>query len=318
MPRPFHHATAEQTVAAVEAVQVNGVTPLSFVEKFCDLSTQQATNALSLAVDLGLLAETGGDYVVSSPLARFVTTPDESGKAAVLRIMLETYDPFIVFRNRLAATGLADTAAQQTKTMLNLTAHREEIKDTLISLGTYTSALRSLGGGRYAVQREEAPNQLLNLAKVCDDVASAEARIRAQVGHAADTVSRQDVLMPLASALMKAASSKGIEAVTEAGKAVESYLAELAGRMGVTLTGASGIIQKFDRFRTGNKLPKKIVEASKYLGQIRNAADHGRDTDPDVNAVWKIQATTALEYVFVACSIIAACNAHEKTGDFLI
>ena len=113
MPRPFYHATAEQTVAAVEAVQVNGPSSASFVEKFCDLSPQRAEEALNLGVDLGLLSLTGNDYKVASPLARFLTTPHDRQKASVLRIVLESYEPFLVFRDRLTATGSADTAAQQ-------------------------------------------------------------------------------------------------------------------------------------------------------------------------------------------------------------
>jgi hypothetical protein len=49
-----------------------------------------------------------------------------------------------------------------------------------------------------------------------------------------------------------------------------------------------------------------------YLGTIRNAADHG--PDPDINnASWQIRDATGLEYVFVACSFIAATLGIEKT-----
>lgn len=318
MPRPFHHATAEQTVAAVEAVQVNGPSTAAFVEKFCDLSPQQAAEALNLGVDLGLLSLAGGDYKVASPLARFLTTPDEKRKACVLRIVLESYEPFIVFRDRLSATGSADTAAQQTKTKLDLTAHREEIKDTLLSLGTYTSALRTKGGAKYTREDENTGNHLVEVAKACGDAAAREAHIRAELGDAANAVSRDDVLLPLASALLKATEGKAEEAVTEAGRAVESFLAELAGRMNVSLAGASGITTKLDKFRPGHHLPKKVVEAAKYLGQVRNAADHGRDIDPDVNAVWKIQKGTGIQYVYVACSFIAACYEREHNGPYVI
>ena len=77
---------------------------------------------------------------------------------------METYRPFSVFRDRLSATGSVDTAAQQTKALLDLDAHREEVKDTLISLGTYTSALRAEGGGRYSASDEELSNQIQQLA----------------------------------------------------------------------------------------------------------------------------------------------------------
>jgi hypothetical protein len=318
MPRRFYHATAEQAVAAVEAVQVNGPSASSFVERFCDLSPQQAASALSLAEDLKLLDHTSGKYHVSNPLAKFITTPDEKRKASVFRIVLESYEPFIIFRDRLTATNSADAAALQTKVKLDLDAHREEIKDTLISLGTFASALRALGAGRYMREDDNIGSHLLELAKACGDVAAGEARIRIELGDAADIVSRSDVLVPLSSALLKAAAGKSEEAVTEGGKAVESFLVELAARLGVILTGASGIGQKLDKFRTNNELPKKIVEAAKYLAHVRNAADHGRDIDPDVNAVWKIQKSTALQYVYVACSFIVACHQREHSGPFLL
>lgn len=235
-----------------------------------------------------------------------------------MRIILESYDPFVVFRDRLSATDSADNAAQQTRALLNLSAHREEIKDSLISLGTYSNALRALGGGKYTRADAVLENSLNTAATAASVQASAEAHIRTELGASADQVSRQDVLLPLASALQRALSGDAAAAVTEAGKAVESFLAELAGRLGVSLVGANGIGQKLDKFRVGQKLPKKIIEAAKYLGQVRNAADHGRDIDPDVNSVWTIQKSTGLQFVYVACSFIAACYERERSGPYVI
>ena len=77
--------------------------------------------------------------------------------------------------------------------------------------------------------------------------------------------------------------------------------------MTVSLTGTNGINQKLDKFRINNELPKKVVEAAKYLGQIRNAADHGVDVDPEVQCIlWRIQETTGYQYVLVSCSFISA------------
>jgi hypothetical protein len=76
------------------------------------------------------------------------------------------------------------------------------------------------------------------------------------------------------------------------------------------LTGATGINAKLDKFDQARKLPKKLVHVGKYLGHIRNAADHG--VDADVGAPWNIRTATGLEYVFVACSFVAASIAHEK------
>ena len=318
MPRPFSQSTAELTVQVAEAIFFNSECELQFVQEFCDLSSTQATNALALAVDVGFIRENGNKYVPESPLLRFICTPDESQKAAILRVLLEAYDPFIIFRERLVATGSVDLAAQQTKVKLDLDAHREEVKDTLISLGTYATALQSQGGGRYVSSGSVLSNQLHDIAAGCASLAEAEVCIRTEIGDYSENLDRNEVITPLATALIKASNNQPTEAVTEAASAIESYLARLADRMNVTLDGATGLNSRLDKFRTNNNLPKKVVEAGKYLGQIRNAADHGVDIDTDVGAVWRILKSTGIQYVFVACSFIKACGAREKNEGFFI
>ncbi len=318
MPRAFYQATAELTIQVVEAVYVNHQCDLEFVHQFCDVPSSQAMNALELATDLGLIKKSGDRYKPDSPLIKFICTPDVSKKAALLRIMLESYLPFIHFRERLLATGSADTAAQQTKTILGLDSHREEIKDTLISLGTYAKAILAKGGGKYVLTDEKLANQLHEIAESCDDLAAAEVCIRTEIGDYSEQLDRTEVIMPLASALIKAKNKKPTEAVAEAAMGVESYLARLASRNNVSLTGATGLNSRLDKFRPQNILPKKVVEAGKYLGQVRNAADHGVDVDSDVDAVWHILESTGIQYVFVACSFIRACGARENNENYYI
>ena len=313
MARPFSPATAEQVVAAVEAVAVNRQsTRVEFVADFSDLPRDQAEAALKLATDLGLLSHDAGKYSVASPLCRFVVTPNQMQKAAILRLVLESYEPFVIFRERLVATTLAATAAQQTKAALDLGAHREGIKDTLVSLGTYSHALVTEGGGRYRPEENPFENTLEVLAQACRDASAAEARIREQIGpDAATLVSREEVIVPLADALLRAKSGDPRGAVVTGGNAVESYLDALAGRLGVTLSGAAGINAKLEKFAQGNKMPKKLVQVGKYLGHLRNAADHG--VDNEVGASWAIRNATGVEYVYVACSFLASSTAREKS-----
>lgn len=314
--RAFHPATAEQVIAVAEAVWAKNGADADFVSVFCDLPKQQTEEALGLAADIGLVTVTAGTFKPASPITRFTSSHEETRKAAILRVMLESYEPFSVFRERLIATNSAEKAAEQTKGLLLLTTHREQIKDTLISLGTYSNALRAEGGGRYTCADLNLADPIMQLAAACKDVSQAEQLIRKRLGAAAEKVSRTDVVLPIANALLKASANKAADAVQDAGNAVESYLAELATRMNVDLTGASGISQKLDMFRRNDNLPKKVVEAAKYLGQIRNAADHGIDND--VGSAWQIQECTALQYVFVACSFIKACTSREQNGPFLI
>lgn len=314
MPRAFSPATAEQVVAAVEAVFVNGKgSDVPFVANFCDVPTDRADAALELAADIGLLRRSGSNYLVASPLCRVLASPDENHRAAALRIALEAYDPFIVFRDRLTATPVASTAAHQTKIALDLDAHRDAIKDTLISLGTYSQGITEAGGGRYRLADPASTNHLLSLAAAAQTSAAAEARIRDQLGDTtAARVSRAEVLLPLTDGLQKAAAGDAEGAVQSAGNAVESYLVELASRVGANLTGATGLNAKVERLLTHGFLPKKLGFVGKYLGHIRNAADHG--IDAEVGATWTIRSNTGLEYVFVACSFIAAVDLRDRGG----
>ncbi len=174
-------------------------------------------------------------------MSGLLVTPKLSQKAAALRVVLESYEPFAVFRRRLQATDTAHQAAQQTGTVLNLNEHRDVIKDTLISLGTYSQALKTEGGGVYVPGDEAISNHIFALAQTCKETAAAEARIRVQIGDAAaELVSREEVLIPLANALLKAAASDANGAVTIAGNAVESYLEKLAARTSVNVVGATG------------------------------------------------------------------------------
>lgn len=311
MARAFSSATAEQVVAAVEAVYVNNksTTP-EFVAEFSDLPEAQAEAALKLASDMGLLSQSSGKFAVASPLCRFFSIPKEEQRAVFMRIVLESYEPFLKFMERLDVTSLASTAAQQTKVILDLDSHREEIKDTLVSLGTYSHALLSEGGARY--RPETTPENLLDvIAQSCKDIDESEARIRRLLDNeAVATISRDEVLIPLANALIRASSRDPEGAVLSAGNAVESYLDGLASRMQVNISGATGINAKLEKFKTPRKLPKKLFNVGKYLGHIRNAADHGIDNE--VSASWIIREDTGLNYVYVACSFMAAITALEK------
>jgi len=318
MPRDFSRSTAEQVVQVVDAVHFGRNVSVDYVERFCDFSNEQATNALLLAKDMGLISEQAGAYSSNSILCNFFSTAIETQKASALRLALHEFEPFLVFVNRLRATGSADNAAQQTRAALDLNAHREEIKDTLISLGTYTGAIETQAGGRYAVAATPASDPLADLANSCESQASAEAAIRKHIGHEDVVLDRAEVILPLAGALMKAKNGQARDAVSDAAIAFESFLARLANDMGVSLAGAAGIAQKLDKFRPGGQLPKKITESGKYVAQLRNAADHGVDVDPEVGAIWTIREESGRQFVLVTCTLISVCLAHYRNGEFSI
>lgn len=317
MPRSFWRATAEAVVAAVDAtfVSVGAVTPEN-VASFSSLTLDNARSALDLATDLGLLQNLGGSYEIASPLCRALVTPNQQRKATALRVVLEDYEPFTRFRERLINKGDAATAAQQTKSLLDLDIHHDEVKETLLSLGQYCQALIAVGGGVYQAREDSGSYDLDALIQGCISDIETESLVREQLGATAyGIVSRDNVVRPLTIALQHAKSGDGRSAVVNAGNAVESYLGELAIRVGVNLQGKSGINAKAEHIAQNSQvivLPKKLQNISKYLGHIRNAADHG--TDSEIGTAWLIRRATGVEYCFVACSFICATTGRENNG----
>ncbi|SRR5579871_2448180 len=307
--------TAEQVMAAIEAVVAHGASAeVEGIAAFLDTTANRAAAALDMAVELGLLTKHTNTYRAASPLCRYILSAEQ--KAAVLRIALEAYVPFNKFRERLVSTADVSVAARQTKTLCGLTADRDEVRDTLLSLGTYSHALVTEGAGHYQLEVGALANHLHVLSAASTELMAAEGRIRTQLGAAAEQALaniRDSVIVPLADALVRANNRDGPGAVQQAGNAVEAHIDALAARLGVVLTGATGIMSKLQKFENPRRLPAKLIHIGTYLGSVRNAADHG--TDPQINnARWRIRDATGLEYVYVACSFIAATVAFER-GD---
>jgi hypothetical protein len=312
MARDFNPTTAEQVVEVVAAVSAAGrACTAVFTASLVDTSEDAARSALLMAVDLGYLANHADEFVVASPLCRFLRTTAGPSKAAIVRVALEGYEPFLLFRQRLLESDRPDIAAQHTKTVLELSATRGQVADTLISLGTYAGAVETKGAGRYTVPRVGEGADLSILAQSAGDEHAAELVVREQVGaRAAEIVSPVEVIQPLAKALVHARTGEADAAVTEAGNAVESFLTEYGNRLGVVTATDHGINAKAASIASAGHLPAKLKAVASFLGHLRNAADHG--IDADIGTSWAIREETGLAYVFVACGFVAACVSRER------
>ena len=312
MPRAFSQATAEQVIAVSEAsVALNPSANVNAISRFTDLPEERTERALALAVDLGLLAENAGMFTPANPLCKLLRTPHDSERAAVLRIAIESYRPFLVFREELEATNDPTAAANQTKAILDLDCHREEIKDTLLNLATYSGALIASHGNAYERDLKSMSNLLQELASGSSQESAAIFAVRQELGEeASKLVDHDEVISPLASGLRHASGgSAGREAVLHAGNAVDSFLDWYANNSNLNLAGAVGINGKLEKLRQQGSLPKKLVSVGKYLGHIRNAADHGIDTD--TGAPWDISEATGRNLVFVAITFIRSVVAYK-------
>lgn len=299
--------TAEDVVAVVDAVvaKEEGAN-VDYIAEFTGIATaDQVNKALCMAVELNmlLLDSSSGCYYVKSYLAkRLVTATSDEQKAALMRLVIEQYQPYNVFKTRYGFTHQIDLACWQTKTLCSIQGNERDIKNTLISIATYAKALKSEGANLYSFVEEEFSVSLIEAS--LSESAVSEKQLRDFWGDSVySKINHVTVADPLADAFLKSkAHSPDTRAViVYAANAFESFLDDYASVKGVSITGKTGIIKKKEALTA--HLSKKHKGMIEYIGQIRNAADHGADNDEN-GQLWTITKDTALLYPCVVATVI--------------
>jgi len=307
MPYQISQTTAEEIISATDAVlQKNIGAGINLIAGFLTTSVPNAQNAINMAVEIGLVRQNQNqEYEPLFPYASYLCTGNAQQKAAVLRFILEEYKPYKLFKSRLKITSSAPDSATQIKALLNLSADRTEICNTLISLGTYTNSIRTQGAGRYTPNTTNEYNFIRIVNEVVQNRQSAELLIRERLGEdICNWIDLDNVLNPLITSFQRAANADidSRAPIVHCGNAFESFLVQVASYYNVNVTGAPGINAKIDQICQAHFLTTKHKNICKYLGHIRNAVDHG--IDQEINQTWNISSNTSQEYVHVCLTTI--------------
>lgn len=299
-------STAEDIVGVVDAVLAKPeACTKEYISEFADLSTTQTDNALLMAQELNLINSTSNStYESTSFLARLiVSSRNDTHKAAVMRLVLEQYEPYITFKTRYLFTGSIDLASKQIKTMYSMSSSYKDIRNTIINIGTYSRALINDGANTYKFNQDEVSYiEILELAlkfKANDDYA-----LSSQLGEkACSYVNKENILNPLSEAYSKIQNYDNDKnsIILYAGNAFESFLQQIADENGISLVGKNGISSKADALKT--VLSKKHRGMIQYIIQIRNSADHGADSD-EGGKVWTISDDTAQFFPLIIANLI--------------
>ena len=176
----------------------------------------------------------------------------------------------------------------------NIPEHRQIIMGTFSDLGTYAQSLVSEGGGLYRPREDNPRSYLLVLDQVIQDRETAVIAVQRRLGDVAATwISPQDVLDHLVTAYQRLAQAEmdSRAPIVHAANAVESFLAQLAAVRGVNVANAPGLNAKVEALANGHHLTTKHKFILKYLGHVRNAADHG--IDAEIGHQWNVPKTRA-------------------------
>lgn len=316
----IYRTTAEHIIGATDAaLQKKDGVDEALVAQFLGITDDYARNALCMAEQLGLLSRNeASKFVPLFPYAVYLITSVRQHKAAILRFVLEQYPPYKTFKSRLALTGLAPEAANQARALHNIQEHRDVILWTFVDLGTYANSLVSEGAGLFRPAEGEATDYLLVIEEAVQNREIVELHVRRRMGsEAAEWIDQQEVLSHLVTAYQRAgaADEDSRAPIVHAANAVESFLSHLAAHHNLNIQNAHGINAKADRLAQADCLKTKHKFMLKYLGHVRNAADHG--VDQEIGQAWEISQTTAIEYVHVAQSVISDIVAY-LSGSYIV
>ena len=299
--------TAEDVVSVVDAVVAKGSSAKKeYIAEYTGIATEdQVDKALQMAMELGLLKyDNASDcYNVASFLAiKLVSSATDDQKAVFMRLVLEQYEPYKTFKQRYEFTKIIDLACRQTKILHSMSSNERDIKNTLISIATYAKALKSEGANLYSFSEE---GNFASFAESALEMSSiSDATLRDYWGESLCTfVNNVNVFQPLSQAFQKtkATTIDARSVVVHAANAFESFLNDYANHHSVSLTGKNGILQKKDALV--GQLSKKHRGMIEYIGQVRNAADHGSDAD-EGGLTWLVTNETAIVFpILVAITI---------------
>lgn len=295
----LEQCTAEQVVDAVETVTLaSGPVSAADVAAHVNHPLASVQRALVVAEMLGLVHHSATKYTPVSPYEHYFAEASESRRIDVLRFALEAFPGYRYFKQRLAFHGEPLRAAKETKLRFQFSNHEGEIRETLVSLGQFSGSLTYSTEGGYLVTSSGAVNEFLAVAdSITVDAASIEDFVRDRLGSDAYGYvqdEKHDIITHIRAALAKVVAEELDEGlVLEVANATENFLTKVAAAETppTSLTGKHGVIQKATALKDANAIATKHLGYFNFIGHLRNAADHGIDSD--IGLEWDVSPEAA-------------------------
>ncbi len=310
--------TAEQVVDVAEAVAIaGGPATADAVAQHVNHPTETVEHALAVATLLGLVQSVGELYEPAGPFGYYFAEATETRRIDVLRFALEAFPSYRYFKQRIALHRDPLKAARETKHRFTYSNHEGEIRETLVSLGQFSGSLVYATDTGYVVaQSEEAESFLAAAEQIALPGASIEDFIKEWLGDEIYVYVQDEadaIITHLRSAFQKVvAGERDRSAVVHIGNSCENFLVKIAREAtpAVNLANASGLTSKAQLLEKERVIAAKHMGYMRFLGHMRNAADHGEDVD--LNTEWAM----APEAVQLGALLLLA--AIKSVGTFVL
>jgi len=239
----------------------------------------------------------------------------------LLRYELETYKPFLLFKNRLIAGESPENAARQVCVAFELEDDAHEVERTLRDWGTYSRGLSyAEDQSLLATVDKDLFRQVLEVHEVLlDQRAAVQAHILDRIGPTAGGFITGEALEGLEDSYFDLVQERPTDqSMFQLGKGLEAFLKKLAQKdPALSVPSSTKTMGQYAHFlKNEGRLKEKHFQVIMALVGIRNAADHSGD--PEIsNASWTISRQLAFAANHMTWSVIKSVFAIED-GDFTL
>src|SRR6266566_4671124 len=325
MSQKIPDASAELILAAAEAVYY--LRPEFDIQKVATYigTTSEATarSALDGARLLGFLADAQNEtYQPDERILRLQTHADGLARRMLFRVRLEEFKPFRVFKERVLCGDSALESAKKVKLLEDIETEVTKVKDIFQQWGLYSQSFSQDQIGNLTCSSEEGltPAYLLRVRASIAAAEQARVFIQLRIGEDSFRILPAEVLDSLSSSMVRCHSrhEPKSEIMFAMGTAMERFLSFIATRANppADLTGTNGIVQMAESLRSLDVITRKHFGLIQAVGAVRNAADHGIDTE--IGKSWSLTYESILDAGLIVLDAIKSIMSWTETETAVI
>jgi len=305
-------ASAEGILAAAEAVHYTRPSiDLSLIAGYMRAPEDRAREALKGATLLGFLREpTEGAFEPAEETLRLTIHSNSAERRTLFRFRLECFPPFRLFKERVLCGDSPLESVDKVRHLYSIESpDRSKLKEVFQQWGQFANALVSDIAGTTLVAASSDALEPAYLKAVGSAVAKAEgARVFIQRRLGEEHFARLplEAVDNLSSALTRCESKHDpkTDIAFAIGTAMEKVLSSIAAssQPPVDLTGTTGINTMAERLKGNAVITGKHVGLIHAIGAIRNAADHGVDTE--IARAWSLTHDALLDLTLLTLDVV--------------
>jgi hypothetical protein len=290
LPQFIVFDVSAEFIMDIVKVVVSSPHPLSKVDLLRSFNKSRIyiSNAISQALQLGLIEIQNGSYVGSAIYRDLIKRCDRSQLYLPFREALQRYPPFLLYVDFISKGYSSKDAATMTRGIFRISSQVNIVEKSFRNWGLYAQLIRVDASGTLSIP--EAEKGLLS-EYVESLLRALRAKLQASI-FIIETMSQQAFayltekridIEDLADALINYEKNPKLSA-SKACQTFEHFLFKLGDDIGADVNACNGIIEYADAIRGKNAILKNQLHLCHGIGSLRNMAHH--DPDKETGKPW--------------------------------